>query len=331
HGRGRRGRRPEPERTRVAAAASPEHLADHTRHRGAAPVPVAEPLPAQGRHPGDFALSPQALGPAAAPAPVVEAWPERHDPADELAQPLAVPGRMPKLPLKMLGTAGAAAAVAVMSEATTTPPAVIAVAAAAFVMPRITWTAIAATAAALLTGVDQTAAALAVLTMLAPALLLSGRPPLWPAGGLAAGLAAIGGAGAWPALAALAPRTLTRLGLALHGGLVAAVTALATRTPGLDAPPGDLVTVATTFAFPLAGIWAVAALLLGVIVRGRTLGVDVAAAALWAGAVGGAMAGAHLADPQPLLWAGPAVAAAVVVAARAALREQDRSRITVQG
>ena len=103
---------------------------------------------------------------------------------------------------------------------------------------------------------------------------------------------------------------------------------MATRTPNLDAPPGDLITVVTTFALPLAGIWAVAALLLGVIVRGRTLGVDLAAAAFWAGAVGGAMTGAHLAEPQPMLWAGPAVAALVVVLARAALREQDRNRIS---
>lgn len=326
HGHARRVARGPAERERAAPPLPPEDVPERTRHRSAPPVP-AGPLPPQGRHPGDFALSPRALGPHAAPEPVVDAWPDPHDPADELP-PLAVPGRMPKVPLRILGTAGAAAAVGVVSEATTTPPAVLAVAAAAFVMPRITWTAIAATAAVLLSGVDQTAAALAVLTILAPALLLARRPPLWPAAGLAAGLAAIGGAGAWPALAALAPRALTRLGLAIQGGLVAAVTAVATRTPALDAPPGDLVTVATTFAFPLAGIWAVAALLLGVIIRGRTLGFDLVAAAFWAGAVGGAMAGAHLADPQPVLWVGPAVAALIVVAARAALREQDRARIT---
>ncbi len=321
-GRGRARRHAE-QRTRVAPA--PEVDADRTRHRGQAPLP-AEPLPAQGRHPGDFALSPADLGPQAAPEQVVAAWPEPHDPAAD-APRLAVPGRMPRVPLRLLGVAGAAAAIGVMAHATGTPPALAVIAGTAFLLPRLSWLVLAAVAAALLTSVDTTAAALAASTAILPLALLPSRPPLWPAGGLAAGLATIGGAGAWPALAALAPRPATRFGLGVHGGVIAAATATAIRTPMLDAPPGDLITVVTTFALPLAGIWGVAALLLGVIVRGRTLGADAMAAALWAGGVGGAMAGAHLADPVPALWAGPALAAALAVAARGALREQDRARI----
>jgi hypothetical protein len=307
---------------RAPAAAPIED--DRTRHRGHAPAP-ADPLPAPGRHPGEFALSPAQLGPQAAPDPVIAAWPEHHP--DEPVR-LAVPGRMPRVPLRVLGTAGAASALGVLTTTTGTPSVLIAIAAVAFFLPRVTWFGIAITTAAMLAGDDGTAAVIAAACAAAPALLLSSRPSLWPAGGLAAGLATIGGAGAWPALAALAPRPATRLGLGIHGGLVAALTAVATRTPMLDAPPGDLATLATTFVLPLAGIWGGAALLLGVIVRGRTLGADLAMAALWAGGVGGAMAGAHVADARPELWLGPAIAACFVVAARAALREQDRARIS---
>jgi eukaryotic-like serine/threonine-protein kinase len=322
-----RGGRPTSRRPAAAPTAiAPAPVDEHTRHRPDTPAPPIEPLPAPGRHPGEFALSPAGLGPQAAPAPVVDAWPEPYEGEQEPVR-LAIPGRMPKVPLRVLGTAGAAAALGVLTSNTATPPVLVAIAAAAFVVPRLTWIAIAATTAAILAGGDPTSAALAALCIVAPLLLLPSRPPLWPAGGLAAGLVMIGGAGAWPALAALAPRPATRLGLGIHGALVAAVVATAVRTPILDAPPGDLATVATTFALPLAAIWGGGALLLGVIVRGRTLGADLAMAALWAGAIGGAMAGAHVADPRPELWIGPAVAACFVVAARAALREQDRARI----
>ncbi|MFT4034934.1 MAG: hypothetical protein QM679_05110, partial [Patulibacter sp.] len=277
---------------------------------------------------GDFALAPQALGPGGAPGELVEHWPPAlASQGDGAAAPLAIPGRMPRLPMRLFGVAGAATAVAVISDTASAPPAVVAIAAAAFVVPRLTWVAITGTAVALLSSIDPAAAALAAISIVSPLLLLATRPSLWPAGGLAAGLAVIGAAGAWPALAALAPRAWTRLGLAIHGALVAAVTALAIRTPGLDAPPGSLAEIGVNFMLPTAGIWAVAALLLGIVVRGRTLAADVTAAAAWAGAVGGAMAGAHVADPSAQLWAGPAVAALLVVAARAALREHDRARI----
>ncbi len=307
----------------VVPVAGPSARDEHTQLRGGAPVP-ADPLPPQGAQPGDFALSPAQLGPAAAPEPVIAAWPEHA--ADEPIR-LAVPGRMPRMPVRLLGVAGAAAALGVLTTATATPPVLIAIAAAAFLLPRVTWLGIAITTAAILAGDDGTAAVLAVACGAAPALLLPSRAPLWPAGGLAASLATIGGSGAWPALAALAPSPLLRLGLGVHGALVAALTAVATRTPLLDAPPGDLAELATTFVLPLAAIWGGAALLLGVLVRGRTLGADLTMAALWAGGVGGAMAGAHVADARPALWLGPGIAACFVVAARAALREQDRARI----
>ncbi|MEH3053350.1 MAG: serine/threonine-protein kinase [Patulibacter minatonensis] len=250
-------RRPERGRTRVAPAAAapvvePEaahapaaHDAhDATRHRGHAPAPapplppdVAHPRP--GQHPGDFALSPAGLGPQAAPG--VGAWPQPQPgfgPEHASSDPprLAVPGRMPKMPLRVLGTAGAAAVLGVITDATATPPVLIALAGLAFLVPRVTWVAIAVTTAALLAGPEPTAAAIAAVCVVAPLLLLPARPALWPAGGLAAGLAVLGGAGAWPALAAMAPRPATRIGLAVHGGLVAAVAAVALRTPAARRP-----------------------------------------------------------------------------------------------
>ena len=179
-----------------------------------------------------------------------------------------------------------------------------------------------------LTGTLAVVALLAAIAGLAPIALYPGRGALWPAGGLAAGLTVVGGPAAWPALAALAPSPMLRIALALHGAVVAAVVATATSVPLLDVPAGDLITVATEFVLPLAGIWAVAAVLLGIVVRGRTFTADFTAAALWTGAVGGAMVGAQVAAGAPLLWAGPAAAAILVVAARAVARDRE---LAVQG
>ncbi len=232
-------------------------------------------------------------------------------------------GRLPRLPLRLLGTAGAAAALFAISDGASAPSALAGIAVAAFVLPRLTWIGIAITAVVLLTSRDETAALLAAIAGLAPIALYPGRGSLWPAGGLAAGLTVVSAPAAWPALAALAPTHALRIALALHGAVVAAVVATATSVPLLDVPAGDLTVVATEFVLPLAGIWAVAAVLLGVVVRGRTFGADFIAAAAWTGAVGGAMVGAHLATGELLLWAGPAAAAAIVVVARAVARDRD--------
>ena len=261
--------------------------------------------------------------------PVPQAWaggaverPEAGSP-EPWPEPVASRGRLPKLPLRILGTAGAAAALFVLTDGASAPVALAGIAAAALVLPRLTWIAIALTAVVLLTPRDETAAWLAAVAGLAPLALLPGRAALWPAGGLAAGLTAISAPAAWPALAALAPRPWLRVGLAVQGALVASVVATATSVPLLDVPRGDILTVGTEFVLPLAAIWAIAAVLLGLVVRGRTFGADVIAAATWTSALGGAMVGARVAEADPLLWAGPAAAAAIVVVARGAARSRE--------
>lgn len=301
----------------------------HRRSPGPGPrpeEPLVPYLPPPGREPVGYgparlAAVDDEFGPqgwagdaTARPGPDQQAWPE----------PVASRGRLPRVPLRLLGAAGAAAGAAVLMQDTVLPAAVGAAAVAGFVVPRMAWLALAITTVVLLTTRDETAAALAAITGLAPFVLFATRGPLWPAAGLAAGLTAISAPAAWPALAALAPNGRVRVALAVHGALVTAVAATATDVPLLLVPAGDFATIGVEFVAPLAATWGVAALLLGAIVRGRTFGADVIAAAAWAGGVGGAMAGAKLADPDPLLWAGPAVAAAVVVVARALTRERTR-------
>ena len=271
---------------------------------GAAPPP--DPY---GRSHGTAPRDP--YGPGAAPTP---------EPAPRL-----LPGRaaMPRLPLRLLGTAGAAAALWVVTDGASAPLALAGAAAAAFVLPRLTWIAIVIAAVVLLVPRDATAAWLAGLTALLPIALLPARGPLWPAGGLAAALTSVGFPGAWPALSALAPRPWLRVGLAIHGAVVSAATAAAIDVPLLLVPAGDVLEVGARFVLPLAGIWAISAVLLGLLVRGRTLGADLLLAGAWVAAVGFAMVAAEVAEPEPLLWAGPAVAALAVVAARASIRERD--------
>ncbi len=279
----------------------------HAWAAGAGPQPIAEPY-------GPASPDLRGGGPDGVPYGPTPGSAPRH---------LADRGRLPRLPLRLLGTAGAAAALWVVTDGSSAPVALAGAAAAAFLLPRLTWLAIVTTAVVLLTPRDATAAWLAALTGLLPVVLLPAKGPLWPAGGLAAALTVTGFPAAWPALAALAPRPGLRIGLAIHGAIVSAATATALNVPLLTVPKGDFAVVGLTFAAPLAGIWAIGAVLLGVLVRGRTLGADLLLAGAWVAALGFAMVAAELADPEPLLWAGPAIAAALVVVARASVRDRD--------
>lgn len=312
--------RPVPEP--AAGRPQPTPPADHYGHGGASAPPSHDPYAPRQRDPyarpahdaypqpaGGGLRDP--YGPGASPAP---------DPSRRL-----LPGRgaLPRLPLRLLGTAGAASALWVVTEGASAPLALAGAAAAAFVLPRLTWIAIVIAAVALLVPRDATAAWLAGLTALLPIALLPARGPLWPAGGLAAALTSVGLPGAWPALSALAPRPWLRVGLAIHGAVVSAATATAVKVPLFVVPEGDVFEVGVLFVLPLAGIWALAAVLLGLLVRGRTLGADLLLAGAWVAALGFAMVAAGVAEPEPLLWAGPTLAALAVVAARASVRERD--------
>lgn len=293
--------RPAPEPARP----QPSPVADPHGHVGPAPLPDPYAQPAGG------VRDPYGLGAGEPPAPA--------------AAPRRLPGRgaLPRLPLRLLGTAGAAAALWVVTDGASAPVALAGAAAAAFILPRLTWIAIVIAVVAVLVPRDATAAWLAGLTALLPIALLPARGPLWPAGGLAAGFTSVGLPGAWPALSALAPRPWLRVGLAIHGAVVSAATATAVKVPLFVVPKGDVFEVGVLFVLPLAGIWAVAAVLLGLLVRGRTLGADLLLAGAWVAALGFAMVAAGVAEPEPLLWAGPTLAALAVVAARASVRERD--------
>lgn len=133
-----------------------------------------------------------------------------------------------------------------------------------------------------------------------PALLIPWRGTAW---GLAAGapaLGALGLAGAWPALAGRARRAPTRAAL---GALGWAWTALGTSLSGSDlylrAPPGTpapadwpasvgatvhhvIEPLISSGALAPAAVWAVAAVILPWLVRGRTLALDFVLASAWA-------------------------------------------------
>jgi hypothetical protein len=85
-----------------------------------------------------------------------------------------------------------------------------------------------------------------------------------------------------------------------------------------------LVPLATNGALLVAGLWALAAVVLPVLVRGRIFAVDLVAATIWAAALGSATQAA--APGMRGLVAGAVAAGGVAVAARASRGEtQSRS------
>jgi hypothetical protein len=211
------------------------------------------------------------------------------------------------------------------------------------VLPRAGWLAATAGVAAWLALAGAGGIALLVAAAaLPPAVLLRRSGPLWPVAALAPvlGLAAL--AGAWPALAGQARRAWQRAAL---GGLgmwwLLLAEALTGRRLALGAAPGvepreawaesagraardALGPSVAGGALALAAVWAAAAALLPVVVRGRTFAVDLVGATAWAAALGSATeaAAAALAWPggPPTmrgLVAGAVAAGALAVAAGA--------------
>jgi eukaryotic-like serine/threonine-protein kinase len=178
-------------------------------------------------------------------------------------------------------------------------------------LPRLGWLAGLAALLVLL-GPDRTT--LLVLAAALPVVLLVPRHgALWSLPAAAPALAAIGVAGAYPALAGQARTLLARAGLGALGawwlGLGSVVTH---RRPdlGVLADPGTLA---------LAGLWAAAAAVLPLLVRGRHPAIDALAAAVWAAALAAATPAIEQAlavalppgaGPAAALGAGLAVAAA---------------------
>jgi len=197
-----------------------------------------------------------------------------------------------------------------------------AAAVAVLVAPRLGWIAMACALAAWAGGATALVIGLAAVPTV---VLLRRSGTLWslPAGAPLLGLAGL--AGAWPVLAAQVGRPWQRAALGALGcwWLVLAEVLTGDRL-ALGTPPGAALDVdrldplLTSGALALAALWAVAALALPIVVRGRVLAADVVGATAWAAALGSAtQAVADTLSWQPTmrgLVAGAVVAGGLAVA-----------------
>jgi eukaryotic-like serine/threonine-protein kinase len=250
-------------------------------------------------------------------------------------------GPLPPLPAWAVrpASAGAAAALAAVAagalEQPPLPPGPAAAAAGGLVLvlPGLGWLAAAVAVVVALAGEDPGRAALVAVAIVLPPLLARRSAAAWSLPAAAPALGLIGLAGAYPALAGRAGRARTRAALGAAGAAWALLAEpvlhhaliLGTAAParGWDDSAGHALRDAawpllTSGAALLAVLWAVAALVLPWLVRGRSLALDTAAATAWAAALGGATgalaerAAAPGATP-PGLVAGAVVAGAAAV------------------
>lgn len=225
----------------------------------------------------------------------------------------------PEPPLQPLAVAGAAGAAVAL-------------------LPRAGWLLMAAALVAWLT-VAAPGVALLVAVAAAPvALLLPLSGTSWSLPALGALLGVVGLAGVWPALAGQARRWPVRAGLGALGGWWLALAEALTSRGLVFGPPTDVAARATWEgsaldaardavwplltggALALAVLWAIAAVLLPVLVRGRSAALDLVGASAWAATLAAATQGlaqALVLDPPRGLVAGALAAAVVAVAARA--------------
>jgi serine/threonine protein kinase len=299
----------------------------------------------------DDALA-QALGPAPAPgSPGIVPRTRRRD------RRMAEPTRRQSQPPQRLPAVAAPAAAAVIREDAPTGqaraplPAALAqpgVQAESWGLPRVLWLALALALALWQTVAGRPGVGLLVLAALAPIVLLPvGRRAQGGSGGwllcaLAPALGVIGLAGAFPAIAGQARRWRMRGAFAAVGywWLVLAEPLLARRlwlgppghVPARAAWEGSLDAAAVHVIGPLfslgvllgAALWAGAAVLLPLLVRGRNAALDVVAATVWSAALAAtapvldASVQGHAvqADPRGAI-VGAVLGGALAVAARA--------------
>ena len=211
-------------------------------------------------------------------------------------------------------------------------------AAAVLLLPRLGWLAgVAALLAWVAVSAPGLALVLAVAAVPVPALLLR-RGTLWSLPAAAPLLGAIGLAGAWPALAGQASRWPARAALGGLGGWWLALGELlasdrlvygaapevlprpAWEGSALDAVQHALWPALAGGALGLVALWALAAVLLPVLVRGRSAALDIVAVSGWAAALAAAtqaLSEALVLDPPRGLVAGALLGAVVAVGARA--------------
>jgi eukaryotic-like serine/threonine-protein kinase len=241
------------------------------------------------------------------------------------------------------GVAAAAlsgAALAWLGLAAPLQPAAVAGAAGVAVaaLPRVGWLLMAATLVAWLALAAPGIALLVAVAAVPVALALPRSGTSWSLPALAGLLGAVGLAGVWPALAGQARRWPVRAGLgALGGWWLALAEALTSRRlvsgpahdvaaraawegSALDAARDALWPLLTGGALALALLWAIAAVLLPLLVRGRSAPLDLVGATAWAATLAAAtqaLAQALVLDPPRGLVAGTLAAAVAAVAARA--------------
>lgn len=203
-------------------------------------------------------------------------------------------------------------------------------------LPRVGWL-VTVLALATWLSVQQPGVALLVLFAAGPVpLLLARHPGAWSAPAIAPLLGLVGLAGAWPVLAGQAKRWTARAALGALGGwwLVLAETLTSDRllsgVPRGVGPRGEweasalegmrdaLWPLLSTGALAFAALFAVAAAILPLLVRGRSAAIDLVGAAAWAATLAAATSALAqtLAPPRGLV-AGAIVAGLAAVAARA--------------
>jgi hypothetical protein len=179
-------------------------------------------------------------------------------------------------------------------------------------LPRLAWLA-ALAALAVVLGPERTT--LVVLAAAAPAVLLVPRHgALWSLPAAAPALGAIGIAGAYPALAGQARTLPARAVLGALGAWWLGIGEVVTD------PKPDLAALTDPMTLALAALWAAAAAVLPLVVRGHSPGVDALAAAGWAAALAAAtpaVAEGLAADAPANAGAAAALGAGLALAAAA--------------
>jgi len=349
---------PGPIATQDGVAKTARMRPDRTRRHGAAHDPAAEPPTRARRHDFEAPAFEQAPGirarrlrgrpPTPAGAPDVrasqwragEARPRHPDELEATAR--RRPARWPE----RAAAAAAAAALTAAALAWLGPEPPVSAAAGSLVagavvllLPRLGWLAMVAT---LLAWLAVTAAGVALLLVIAAGpvpLLLARRGAAWSLPAVAPALGLLGVAGAWPALAGQARGWPTRAALGALGGLWLVLAEALTSDRLLFGQPREvlalgawdssavgaardaLVPIWSGGTLAIAVLWALAAALLPVLVRGRSAALDLVAAAGWAAALAAAtltLSEALLLDPPRGAVLGAVAGGAFAIGARAA-------------